>query len=308
MVGAQLPFGKWPLLLIPVYVLGAFGIIGRHAWGNYLVSASFLLYVVLILRSCYSHSTRPLQATLTVIGLSVLAISPFLSIHDPVSAILVLWGGFGSLIFAAGGQFIHAFLGGRNLAGRSGICFIFFHLGSNVMLLTKMTSALDYSCYFSLAGVFAYLLATDAPTWFRSWYTKPLGLAFVCGYLWVTVAWGLQLRAGISSADLTLHLLATGWAATLVFAVSAQVIGFLTGGENIMPTRLWWWLLVLWQLVPLGRGMFHVLGLPAWFSIVVAFSSLTVLLAWAGSLWSAEWKMLRLQFALDKGEVLKTCG
>jgi hypothetical protein len=308
MLGADLRFGKRPLLLLPVYVVGAFGILAHLSWGTYLVSAIFSLYAIYVAWSCFGTSTRPQQAILAVAGLSVLAISPFLSLHSPISALLILWGGFGTMIFAAGGQFIQAFLGGRNLGGRGGYLFVLLHLGSIAVLLLSPTSGLYYGCILSLAALVVYLMVTDARKWFASFYPNPLGLAFVCGYSWAIAAWVLQILTGYASADLTVHILATGWAAPLIFAVSAQVIGFLTGRDSLMPRRLWWWLLCSWQLVPFGRGTFQLFGLPSWFSIIVAIVSLSVLIAWTGSLCRAEWKMLRLQSVLKKGEILKTCG
>jgi hypothetical protein len=307
-VGVDLRFGKKPLLILPVYIVGSIGIIWGQTLGQFIVCAIFAFYSLSIAYHCSKGCPRPLHAVLAVTGLAVLAASPFLSLNNPTSVLLVMWGGFGTLIFAAGGQFIGAFLGGKNLVGRTGLIFLAVHLVSIALVSFASKISLDIIATLALLSLLSYFVATNISGWLSSFISKPLGLAFCSGYLWAVIAWALHFLDGSTSADLVVHILATGWAAPIILGVSSQVIAFTTGKDSLLPPRLWWWLLALWQVVPLGRGAFHFVGLPSGFSVVVAAASLVVLASWVISLIRAEWKMLSLQSELRKGEILKTCG
>lgn len=308
MLGAKLDFAAKPLIFLPLYIIGSLGMMFSMHWAALLVSAIFAGYASRIAYVCIRGCERPIQAALSTLGLSVLAAAPFLSVENQYSALLVAWGGFGSLIFAASAQFIAAFLNGKPLQGRLGLLFVFLH-AANVLLL-MLGPALDskYTALLALLELAVYLYATTFTRWFSSAGTNALSLAFVFGYIWSIVAWGIVLLGNYTAPDLTMHILVIGWAAPLIFAVSTQVVAFMTGRDTLLPKRLWWSLLLLWQVVPLGRGAFHTLGLPTWFSLLVAGASITVLLSWAAAICSAEWSMLRLQATLQKGESLKSCG
>ncbi|MCB0345170.1 MAG: hypothetical protein KDD66_08625 [Bdellovibrionales bacterium] len=308
MLGADLRFAKIPLVLLPVYVLGGIAMLFGQFWGACIVSASFSCYAIRICHVCIGGCEHPLQAVLTVLGLSILAISPFLSLENPTSALIVMWGGYGTLLFAASGQFIDSFLGGSTLAGRAGVLFLVLHVIGVLLLVFGSASKLKYIAVAALAVLLVYLFATSFHKWVSSFCMNPFGFAVVSGYLWATAAWAVLLVGRHASFDLTVHILATGWAATLILAISSQVIAFLTGRKYLLPRNLWWTLLAVWQLVPLGRGAFHLFGIPSWFSLVVAASSTAVMMCWATSICRAEWTMLRLQSVLQKGEALKSCG
>ncbi|MCB0343865.1 MAG: NnrS family protein [Bdellovibrionales bacterium] len=307
-VGAKLEFAAKPLVLLPIYVFGGIGMMFTKPWAPWIVCLTFAAYALRMAYVCLRGCDRPIQAMLCILGLSVLAASPFLPLEDQRSALLVTWGGFGSLIFAASVQFIVAFLGGNPLHRGVGTLFIILHCTSILLLLAGSTLNLIYPALMSLLGLAIYLTATNFKGWFSSVRTNPLNLAFVSGYLWSIAAWMIVFFSNYSTPDLTLHILATGWAAPLIFAVSSQVVAFLTSRNTLIHRKLWWFLLMAWQLVPLGRGAFHLFALPEWFSLIVAISSAAVILTWAAAIWRAEWTMLRLQASLQKGESLKSCG
>ncbi len=308
MLGASLNLGKVPLLILPLYLVGAIAMLNGQSWGAFLISAPFSLYASYICFVSFRDSLYSPKVALTVLGLGVLGASPFFQLENPHSALLIMWGGFGSLIFSASVQFISAFLRGRALAGREGILFLLLHSASVALLAIVPTTQPELIAISALSALFVYLHATGFATWSMSAYPLPLGLAFVSGFLWVAVAWAVLLYGSFATADLSVHILAVGWAAPLIFAVSFQVVGFLTGKESLLPRNIWWTLLLIWQLVPLGRGAFHLIALPAWFSLIVTAASTIVMLSWTISICSAEWTMLRLQSVLSKGETLKSCG
>lgn len=308
MLRLPLNFGKTPFLLLPLYLIGAVAMLSGQTWGRFLVSAPYAVYACYIFLVSLRNSLHSTRTVLTILGLFILAASPFLDYENPNSALLIMWGGFGSLIFSASLQFICAFLGAVPLTGKAGVLFVALHLASITILVLSPYEQAETIAFFALSALAVYLYSTAFSKWARAFYPSPLGLAFVSGFLWAALAWAILVYGSFASADLSVHILAVGWAAPIIFAVSFQVVGFITGKDYLLHPKAWWALLLIWQIVPLGRGAFHLIALPGWFSLVVAVASSIVMLAWSICICKAEWTMIRLQSSLNKGETLKSCG
>lgn len=214
------------------------------------------------------------------VSLVALAVGALYDTAIPDTALTVLWWGIISVILGIGQQFIGNILGGRRLSlPQTYVTYSFFCIAGVCLLL---------STYFDNA--LAWKLFTVAATACFSFYIfftqlykaarlrEPFALAFLIAWFW---GWGSSCAALFvpHHADTLLHLWGTGLVATLIFAVSSRVVSHVTEVE-VFPRRLFFLVIILWQIVPIGRGLKTYLALPPQFSWVVVTASAIVFVLW----------------------------
>lgn len=107
-----------------------------------------------------------------------------------------------------------------------------------------------------------------------------LAIAFVAAFAWVLIALLLLAIHGEGFRENALHLIALGQITTYIIAVGSRVIGFFSGDYVISDGRLTL-VILLWQLVPLTRGLDFLIDFPDGTAWITALVSLAVLLPWA---------------------------
>lgn len=104
-------------------------------------------------------------------------------------------------------------------------------------------------------------------------------MAFFFGYYWAVTAALLVLKDGAAAADRSNHLLTTGWITPLVVAISAQMLRSFKGSFALHP-KLLARLLLLWQIVPLCRGLLPPGTAPVVLGPVASAAAILLLGGW----------------------------
>ncbi len=125
-----------------------------------------------------------------------------------------------------------------------------------------------------------YILCTASLNATRKLHRDPLAVAFCSGYCWALFGMGTLALTGSNALDSVFHLLVLGWLTPLIIAVSSQVLRAISGKFWLTPNALIS-LLLIWQLVPFGRGMRQIMPLAPAFSLLVIVAVTTVTLAWS---------------------------
>lgn len=273
-----------------------------------LVAAPFLaasLFIASLARRA-DFSRRMFLALPLIVGALVMAAVPLMPMADPAIGLFALWGGIAPVILGAGQQFISGFLGGAKVGTARGGIFLASYLCSLIVLCFWLFDYAQSSLLWRLFGVLSliclvsYLHAVDIRRVFANLKFEPLALSFFAGYFWALFG-AAAISSGYSSADDVLHLWAAGWAVTITMALSAKVIGFLSGGA-ILSERKLILLLLVWQAVPLGRGASWIVGSA--YSWVVALAASIVFAVWGGALVLGAAKVSARQFAWHEREVI----
>lgn len=244
---------------------------------------------------CLSDPLRGLAA----ISLVGAVVSPWIDIGEPVGALLVFWWAWGGFLFIGCQQFISGMLEGRKLAGRPGQFVAGLYLVSCIALAVAAWGPVRWGIAgtvfgaLSLVVLLSFLWAAGAVGGLKKNWRSILGITFLLSFAWA-LAGSLMLLRGAVYVDLALHAWALGWATTLLVPISLRILSFL--GEEPQPdARLVVSLVLLWQLVPLGRTLGHMLTPQmAW---VVGIAASIVYIFWGAALLPRISKILRRQFS-----------
>ena len=246
--------------------------------GRLLVSAAFFLTAVrTVYYLCYGERDALLaHGVFLLSALIFLGIGALHGVDIAAWGVAAFWGGVCGAVFAAWQQFLFVFLRAKKLSPRWAITVLLLYLssacGGVVAVQLNASTIWQLSSLGVLATILLYLQATGSFAAFRRQGATAAGMAFGLAALWAIVG-GVFLLAGMNFADNALHAWATGWVVPLFYFVSSHIVAVHAGRTSLAERRS---LIVLWQLVPLGRA---IPGLPPWFSWIVAVVA-TVLLTW----------------------------
>ena len=226
------------------------------------------------------------------------------------NALVLFWLAVVPALYAGGEQFVSSFLGGRRISGWGGVLLRFSYLlsalAAMVVLFWPSGLAWQLWTWSSLVSICVFLYSSSLWRLSSAQIRTPLGLAMCLSYLWALLGAMMLILDGMPFADLGLHTWATGWGVTAILAISSQVMGHLSG-QPLYSDRTAIFVVLLWQLVPLGRGLFHWLPIGGFFSWVVLSAASVSLLIWVVQLIRAEYRIVRRQFSLRSGERLGSC-
>ncbi|WKZ57397.1 MAG: hypothetical protein QY326_01650 [Bdellovibrionota bacterium] len=270
----------------------------------FLYAASFLIALTAIVQLSLNASRIPPFIPLLSFGLVACAVSCFLPITRPEVALLVLWAGVGSAVLGVWQVFIANLLGGKRLGVRATFLCALTHLATLISLgLLYLTEDRLWGVCAGAFGSFTLCLYFFAT---RGWRAvvgsrRPaLQLATVAAFLWALSAWAL-LASSLIIVDEAFHVLATGFASSLVIALSLHIVGHLGGGEAL-STGWSVFAISLWQLVPLMRGYSRLFHLPQVSASIVGIIATIVVLIWITGLVRCEIRILRRQAQLRGAE------
>ena len=245
-----------------------------------LLSASFLIPLAHLAPGFRSSLIARALALPIATCLLTFATGAFVDVSNPLIAVIMLWGGVGGAVFGAGQQFIAGPMRGVRLAGIARIAFSILFPGS-------IAAGVAASTNFSLWPLFGLLMACTMATFAGATQmyriipllkTELLAPYFVMGFAWALIAIGV-LMAGPAYADASLHLFATGWGMALIFGIGTRIMSMATGG-TLISLRTTLIFALLWQVVPLGRGLSA--WLPQWFAWITATVGGGVYSVWLG--------------------------
>lgn len=271
-----------PLLSFGVYVATVWP---ERRIGAILIALPFFSAFLYVAYLTYRGSPqfRENYAWWVLLSLLGLSASSFFPVANPENAQMFIWSGVAPVTFAAGQQFLFAFLGGRRLEKvPNRVLFAVYLLTLGAMFGARSRG--DASLW-QLGGVLAfssltyYLMNTRILAAIPKLFRDPLAFAFLTGYMWALFATWTLAMYGPQALDGSFHMLTLGWLTPLIIAISSQVLRAI-GGNFWLSPRMLTVLLIIWQLVPLGRGLRFLLPLPPSFSIVVITDVTVVLLAW----------------------------
>lgn len=253
--------------------------------GRWVLAFPFAATALLVgyLASRGHEAFRESYAWWVILSLCGLAVSPFFPVDRADNAQLFIWGGVVPVTFATGQQFIFAFLGGARLA--KGINRILFALYSAALVALFAARVCEIASLWRVGGGLAaaslavYIVATSATRAASSAHRDPLSFAFVTGYGWGIVGSLMLAFAGPDLLDSAFHILVLGWFTPLIIAVSSQVLGAISG-KFLLPKWFVHGMLLVWQVVPVGRGLRSVIDLSPGLSLVVATVTSIVFLLW----------------------------
>lgn len=239
---------------------------------------------------------REIYSAWVLMGLLGLGMSPWFSVERPENAVVFLWSGVVPIVFAAGQQFLSAFLGGKRLG--KWVNRLLFACYASALIFMLAARATENALLWHISGAFAfltlliYLSGTDAIKAASKLLVEPLAFAFVTGYFWALAAAAIIAWIGPSQLDSCFHLFVLGWLSTLIISVSSQVLRAISG-TFLLSRRLVLILLIVWQLVPVGRGLRYLTQLPPGFSHAVLTAATIVLFPWVLAVFCSAAKIRR---------------
>lgn len=309
------PAPRWALwLLAPMIAAGICLFVFPHAHiHRYLLALSYFSTAA-ILFTYYLRATlinRLRLGVLSIFGLCSLGVAPFFNLTDPVVALTIFWCGILAVVFAVSQQFIIWVLGGVKLEPRQSriLLLLFFSASASALLALCEPALADLSfMLFAILSLFTstyFFVKTRALaiSWRR--LSEPLALAISLVQLWAIVG-SLILLFGRQYADAVLHLWATGISITLILAVSSRVVGVIAGNIVFRSVTLIA-LILLWQVVVIGRGLSSLIALPTWFSWITGVCAILVFSIWCAAIFWRIAQILRRQFSLRKNEQMIGC-
>ncbi|RMD84692.1 MAG: hypothetical protein D6808_06585 [Candidatus Dadabacteria bacterium] len=219
---------------------------------------------------------------LLLCGLLALTRGVFLNVADPAMAVMVVWGGIGGVLLATQQQFLAGFFGAQRITGAGAFFTNLFYLCS-LYNCYMFVSLRDFGHYkwvsiFASLTILTFILSTKGWKVIRSMLIDPLALAFSFGYLWALYG-ALLMFQEIVSNDLIQHTWSTGWIFPIIFATSLKIISFLSQKELMKPnTQIV--MIVLWQIVPLGRAVLPLYTSLAVLPWLVGIAATVVFVSW----------------------------
>jgi len=289
------------LLLLPLclgVMLAPFSSVG-------LLSAAFLCLTFLVVLGNVLRLMvdAPLKVWLgkgifLVAALVSWCLAPFMDLGNPLNSLLILWVSILGVVFSSSKHFIAVVLGGRTESALFDPLSLLFFLCAACGLATYSWGAYETGwiifAYSALLTLVFFVVGTGLiGSFFRA---KPgaIYLALAFGFSWAVVG-AVTALAGPHRADSVLHIWATGWASTLVLAVAPRMTGVLSGQE-VISSRLLIAVLLIWQIVPLGRGFDYSLG--TYTSWIVGSASSLAFIVWAIFLARGIWRSIKRQMSL----------
>lgn len=286
--GSALPRPRWAIICAILPTLGFILIAsGAPAAGKSVISAAFLLtlkYVVALLRDSRNHGGVRPQGVMLAFALSAFAAAVFTDFTDPYAALVAFWGSMGAAMLATAAQFIMAFGGGVELAGKR---LLTVHLLFGLSFLAGVFAVVFRGTAFidALYAVLMLLTLVGYGRWSGLFARAAKGSegiirpVFFAAFVWAVSGALYLLISGPIVADYVLHLYALGWITPIAIALTLHIISFLSGSD-VLPRSVIAGALITWQLAVIGRGAAGIIPLPAHSAAAVGIIVLTVLLIW----------------------------
>lgn len=304
-LGLRSPVPLW-IKLLPLCLL-VVSLLCRLAGAAPLFSAclsasAFLLVFLYLSLAMRTATTRSLPFLYVMPALLAFAFESFQDSTQPLHALHLFWMAVGGPLFAFSQLFIGNLLGGERLSPKRAPVFLTLYLLSvvgSIACLYFPNLWLERLVSLNMGALITFFV------WATRLFRVPgsehshLALAFRCGFFWAWIgAFGLLFDP--TQADGWLHLWATGWATGILIAMSLHITGFLSGTH---PTaRQVYPLVLVWQLVPIGRGLGNLVEFPSAGHIAVSVGAAGVLLTWLVLLLRAEAKIHLRQFYVSEAE------
>lgn len=291
------------LLLIPVLLAG---VALKATTVGALLGASciglcfgyvFARIAVLSLRHREVNSERRYARAWLLAGVAAFAALPFVNFYSVLTLQVLLWQAMFPIVVVSVEQFVAGFLGGKRYSLSA------WRRLSVLLLLSSFVAFLGLNTetqLLKLWGLLNFLALAQVAAAVGSWNVlknirQPLGFGVVAALGWSFVSTAMTARFGAAAASLANHAFAIGSLATLIIVVSQHVLSFMATKTLARPNTLLG-MLVIWQLVPLGRSLGPVLQFPAWSSLVVASAASIVLTYHVVLILRGEWLVLRRAF------------
>lgn len=308
-----IPRGAVAILLL---FLGAgllLSVDGRGIAWRVLLSLAYAVTALLVVRvaSGASSERRLRIAAPFILGLVGFILAAWGDLVAPSSALFHFWVGPAPVLAAAAQQFLGGVLGHPPItmraAGATLTCYLVSILGLG-WALTHPGSALfawRIAAVFGSATILGYLCSSSIMlTWRRS-CQEPLALVCTLSAFWLVVS-AILLCLGPSGSDALLHLLATGIAVPLLLVVTSRIMNFFSERE-VLGDRAVLRLLLVWQLVPVGRGLGSVFAAPTFISWLVVAAVTVVVVYWSQALVFGIVRSLRLKWRLGEEAPAARC-
>lgn len=294
--GKQLsPFLRMGSLIMLIFSWFSLIVVRHEQLGSILLSVPFLLVATALVGGMYrAHRVTP-PLLLLVLSLTTFACGTSLPLADPTRAVTVFWLAVGAPVLGFSQIFISNLIGGKRLTKGDFVLFMsIFFATTSVAILHTITPSL---ITLRLFGLFSSLLLFWYVSRTQLFNSKPIRFpslvwAFRFGYCWALCG-ALRITLQPSSVDAVFHIWATGWGFSLLLALTSHITGFLSGSDGYPNRALI--LVLLWQIVPFGRGCNDIFALPQVFSIIVSLTSLVVLGGWIALLTVSERRILLRQ-------------
>ena len=288
------------LWIIPITLLGVSLSISDYysVYGHIFISAAYLTGAIYIvsLGPFFIKTKRVRLLVAHLIGVLLIAGGPFLPLTDAHFAAWFFWASLGLIITASSEQFFVAFLEGQKLDDSVGLKLIFFQLITSAIglvsyltfdpLMTKIWGA--SICLFLL--FFLIRIGFKIKASFSE--ASPLSLAFTLGYIWAMLGGVTLIFASFSPYDRALHAWVMGWAITLIFAISVQVLSWVSR-TPLLTRRLALFNLWTWQPLVCARVGKGILPIGESLSYVISILAGVSFLIWLGALGRAIWSLAR---------------
>jgi hypothetical protein len=280
-------FFALPLLALGVLITPQFRLAGSVLLA--LPFAGAILYLVELFRGAkreaiFRYGLWPL---LSMLAFTVL---PFTSFQYGTTLVVFFWAALAAPLFAFSPVFGVAFGGGEKMGrGASAAVHISVLLTLGVLLAAHLGYApIEIGGALAYGTIILFLILTRIYCAARR--REPVIVALVLGLFWGMVGAAVLAWYGAAASDFVFHLWALGWSTPMMFAVSSHIVEIFASGLP-MTERMVLWLIVMWQIVPLGRGLAVMLQLPPRFSMIVGLVVGILSLFWMVAFLKASWKI-----------------
>jgi len=298
------------LFLSALLLLGIDG--GGQAWRVFL-SVAYLgtAFVVTRVARGASDERRWRIAAPLVLGLVGFVVAAWVDGATPNNGLLLFWLGPAPILAATAQQFLVAVLGLPAMSMRSARVLLACYLATSVSLGWAMLPSSSAPLLWKLAAVLGsatvigYIAANSVAHAWRRCRDEPLSLVFTLSSVWLAVA-ALCLFAGPRASDAILHLFSTGIAVPLLLVLTSRIMNFFSERE-VLSERAVTRLLLLWQVVPMGRGLGGMLPLPALVSWLVVVVAAVVVLCWVCAITFGIVRSLNVRWRLGDGAPAARC-
>ena len=234
--------------------------------GKLIMSAAFAYSGFLMFAAAKEGGfSKPSITALCLPGLITFSAAPWLELADTKIAFFVVVTGPCFFVLMAGLQLIANVMKGDRLSGKAE--WVFIVLIAISYLLTAYATFVGHVAPALIAlsfilPVMVYLVHVNIFKALNFCGPTSLAVAFIAGFSWFLAAMILLAVFGEPFMENALHMIILGQVTTHIIAVGARVIGFFSAGEVISDARLTA-LILLWQLVPLTRGLDMLIDFPA---------------------------------------------
>jgi hypothetical protein len=301
-MGGGLATPKWAPVFIALPIVGVLVdyLMPSSGIGIALIVLSFFIPSLFVLRLCRTssaHNARVFGLPIAC-GLSVMAFGTLADPSNALTGLFIMWFGIGPIIFGTSQQFISGFLKGQKLSPRMSLIHIGLYVLSGAFAFLA-TSNQATSIYFFRAFAVTNIVITLLHYFMTGCYrgllkpTLPINFTFGVAFLWSFIA-NLMLLQGPSAGDAAFHVLAIGWALTLVIGTSCNIISFMAL-KPVLPPSVLLLLLVVWQIAPIERGFPGLLPLAEHGPWILAALVVLVLAIWGGAMLIGISKLIRGQ-------------